>query len=443
MHGSGCVFPACSYDAAMNIPYQHSAGRQAWTAFTICTVIYLFTFLYRMAPATMALDIASDLGIGLADMSIVGSATILGFGIMQLPCGLLSDRIGGKRTLVLLTLLAGASTLWLGMAQSLGSVAMSRFLTGAGASATIPCIAILARQFSPEMFARVSTTMYGCGTLGTIAAAAPLAWACAHIGWRDSMLVCGALSLLMATLLLLLVRERPPAALAAASPAHQQPPLSACLAKVLSSRPFWMICIVYSGVMIAFFGFYGLWFGPYLVQACGLSKIEAGTVLSAGAFAGFIGMPGAGFLSDILRSRKKVLIPLTCTSAACIAVLAVFAGSLPVWGLTVLAAVFVFCNGSAGLCFTCCKELFPLSMLGAATGCFNTLPPLLGAASQQMFGILLETAQHSGLDTPSAYSLCMLLYAGVMVLAAAASFFTLETHPAVYSAEEQPPADRD
>ena len=421
----------------MNDTNQRSPGRHAWSAFAICTAIYLFTFLYRMAPATMALDIAADLDIGLADMSIVGSATILGFGIMQLPCGLLSDRIGGKMTLFLLTLLAGASTLWFGMAQSLDSVAMSRFLTGAGASATIPCIAILARQFSPEMFARVSNTMYGCGTLGTIAAAAPLAWACSHIGWRGSMLVCGALSLLMAALLFLLVHERPIPAVFAASPAPDRPPLSKCLAKVLRSRPFWMISIVYSGIMIAFFGFYGLWFGPYLVQACGLSKIEAGTVLSVGALAGFIGMPAAGFLSDSLRSRKKVLVPMTCTSAACIAGLAVFAGSLPVWILTILAAVFVFCNGAAGMCFTCCKELFPLSMLGAAAGCFNTLPPLLGAASQKIFGIMLETAQRSGLDTPSAYSRCMLLYAGVMLLAAAASFFTLETHSSGYSAEEQ------
>ncbi len=421
----------------MNDTRQISPERQAWTTFAICTAIYLFTFLYRMAPATMALDIAADLDIGPSDMSMVGSATILGFGIMQLPCGLLSDRIGGKLTLFFLTLIAGASTLWFGMAQSLDSVAMSRFLTGAGASATIPCIAILARQFSPEIFARVSNTMYGCGTLGTISAAAPLAWACSHIGWRGSMLVCGALSLLMATLLFLLVRERPTAAFPGAFPTHDRPPLSKCLTRVLRSRPFWLICIVYSGIMIAFFGFYGLWFGPYLVQACGLSKIEAGTVLSAGAFAGFIGLPAAGFLSDSLRSRKKVLVPMTCMSAACIAALAVFPGSLPVWGLTVLAAIFIFCNGAAGMCFTCCKELFPMSMLGAAAGCFNTLPPLFGAGSQKLFGILLETLQHSGLDTPSAYSRCMLLYAGVMLLAAAASFFTLETHPSVCGAKDE------
>ncbi len=415
----------------MNAIHTSSVGRQAWTAFVIATIIYLFTYLYRLAPASMALYIAEDMGFGIAEMSIIGSASILGFGIMQLPCGLLSDRLGGKTTLLMLTLLAGASTLWFSMAHSFESVAVSRLLTGLGVSATIPCISILARKFPPELFARVSSVMYGFGGLGTIASAAPIAWASATFGWRSSMLACGLSSLLLAALLFLLVHEDIPTPIRS----QQRYPLLSGLKSVLTKRHFWLLCTVYSGIMIAFFGFYGLWFGPYLVQACGLDKIEAGMVLSVGATASIAGMPLSAVISDALRSRRKVISCMTCIQVLCIATLALFPGKLAIPALIALAAAFTFCNGAAGLCFTSCKELFPLTILGAATGCLNTLPPLFSALSQKAFGTLLECAQASGMSTQTAYGNVTLLYLAVLLCAAVASFFIRETHPSVYCAE--------
>ena len=401
-------------------------------AFAICTAIYIFTFLYRMAPSSMALFIAADMGFGVSEMSVIGSATILGFGIMQLPCGLLTDRFGGKATLLMLTLLAGASTLCFSMAHSFGSVAASRLFTGMGVSATIPCVSILARQFPPELFARICSVMYGCGTLGTIAAAAPLAWASAAFGWRASMMACGMSSLLLAVLLVLLVRQ--PAGPGPAAKDPRRHPMREAIKRVLASRHFWMLCIVYSGLMTAYLGFYGMWFGPYLVQSCGMDKVGAGAILSAGAAAGIAGVPLAAVVSDAIRSRKAVIIAMTAVQALCIAVLAAFPGRLPVPALMALAAAFAFCDGAAGLCFTSCKELFPLSILGAATGCLNTLPPLLGAASQKAYGMLLGWMQGAGAGTQGAYGGATLLYLGILLCACVSSLFIRETHPSAYQA---------
>ena len=380
----------------------------------------------------MALDIAEELHFSVDEMSFIGSATLLGFGLIQLPSGLLTDRLGGKKTLLLLTLLAGTSTVWFSMAESLGSITVSRLFTGIGVSATIPCTAMLARRFSPEVFARVCNAMYGLGALGTIAAAAPLAMASTWLGWRNSMFLCGIFSLVLATLLLLFVHETQ----AKHVSSRQRQNLFCNIKNVVSHRHFWLLCTVYSGVMIAFFGFYGLWFGPYLVQACGLSKIEAGTVQSIGAMASIAGMPVAAVLSDMVQSRKKIIVSMCCVSTLCICLLAIFSGRLPVPCLILLAALFTFCNGSAGLCFTSCKELFPIAIIGTAAGCLNTLQPLLGAASQKLFGMLLVFCQSKGLDIAEAYGFSLLLYVTVLIRASAASFFIRETHPSVYQAKE-------
>ncbi len=206
--------------------------------------------------------------------------------------------------------------------------------------------------------------------------------------------------------------------------------------KVLAMRHFWPLCAVYSGMMIVFFGFYGLWFGPYMVHTYGMSKVEAGTILSAGAFTGVAGMPIAAMISDAIHSRKKVIIGMSFVQMLCIAALVLFPGRLPLPALVALAAAFSFCNGAVGLCFTSCKELFPLSILGAATGCLNTLPPVLGAAGQKIYGAILGGMLENGVNAQSAYGRTTMLYLAVLLCAFAASFFLRETHPSVYTAEE-------
>ncbi|MGX8718122.1 MAG: hypothetical protein ACQGQP_03340, partial [Desulfovibrio sp.] len=86
------------------------------------------------------------------------------------------------------------------------------------------------------------------------------------------------------------------------------------------------------------------------VQSCGMDKVGAGAILSAGAAAGIAGVPLAAVVSDAIRSRKAVIIAMTAVQALCIAVLAAFPGRLPVPALMALAAAFAFCDGAAGLC---------------------------------------------------------------------------------------------
>ena len=404
------------------------AGYAMWVTFAVVTSIYMCSLFYRMAPSVLATSIAGDFGIGVSEVSVIGSATMLGFGLAQIPTGLFCDRLGGKLTLLGLTLLAGGATIAFGMAGSMESVAVSRFLTGAGVSATIPCASILAHRVPPHLFARVSCLMYGCGSLGTVFASAPVAFMDGAFGWRNTMYGCGLFSIILAALLLFCV---PGKAAAKQQPAQAgSATLSGGLRIVLRSRNFWLLCTVYSCTLLTLFGFYGLWFGPYLEQACGLSKLEAGSVLSMGAFASVPGMIFIAIISDKIRSRKKPIIFFCGTATLSVAILALFPGRLPVPALTGIAFVLSFSCSHTGITFTSGKELFPLAIMGAATGCLNTLPCLLGAAGQKFFGMLLKASPDfaAGNFAP-AYSCAMIFYAAAISLAFAASFFIRETYP--------------
>ena len=405
-------------------------SKKAWLIFAIIAPVYICTMFYRMAPTVLALDIARDMSLSASDMAMLGAATMLGYGIMQLPSGLLSDWLGGKTTLAIFTILVGLSTLWFGMAHSLTSVTVARFITGVGIAATIPCLSILARWIPATHFARVSSIMFAGGTCGTLIASTPLALASNICGWRPTIVAFGVLSLVLAALIILFVRDNPPSQQSSGKASAREYTLLQGLRVVLSSRDFWKLCVMYSCVLLVYFGFAGLWWGPYLMQGCGLSKIDAGNILFLGTFLSIPAMPVLTTISDRIRSRKKVMVVSVVVILASMSVMAVFPGKLSQPVLVLLAVLFTSGCGMSALGLTSGKELFPLGIIGTATGCLNSLPPLLAAVAQKIFGCILESSSAYGAgDYASAYSSAMLFNVALLVVAMVIVPFIKETYP--------------
>ena len=404
--------------------------KKAWMIFAIIAPVYVCTMFYRMAPTVLALDIAKDMSLSASDMSMLGAATMLGYGIMQLPSGLLSDWLGGKKTLTIFTILVGLSTLWFGLSHSLSSVTVARFITGVGIAATIPCLSILARWFPPTQYARVSGIMFAGGTCGTLIASTPLAVASNLWGWRPTILAFGVLSLVLASLVLFFVSDSPDMIKTAGKPVKKEYSLFQGLKVVLSSRNFWLLCVMYSCVLLVYFGFAGLWWGPYLMQGCGLSKIEAGNILFLGTFLSVPAMPVLTAISDKIRSRKKVMVPCVAIILAVMSVMAFFPGRLSQPVLVLLAVLFTSACGMSALGLTSGKELFPLGIMGTATGCLNSFPPMLAAVSQKIFGYILESSAAYGAgDYSAAYMRAMLFNVALLVIAMLIVPFVKETYP--------------
>ncbi len=404
--------------------------KKAWLIFAIIAPVYICTMFYRMAPTVLALDIAKDMSLSASDMSMLGAATMLGYGIMQLPSGMLSDWLGGKKTLTIFTVLVGLSTLWFGLSHSLSSVTVARFITGVGIAATIPCLSILARWFPATQYARVSGIMFAGGTCGTLIASTPLAVASNLWGWWPTILAFGVLSLVLAALVLVFVSDSPDKIGSASKPSTRGCSLFHGLKVVLTSRDFWLLCIMYSCVLLVYFGFAGLWWGPYLMQGCGLSKIEAGNILFLGTLLSVPAMPILTAISDEIRSRKKVMVPCVAVILAVMSVMAFFPGRLSQPVLVLLAVLFTSACGMSALGLTSGKELFPLGIMGTATGCLNSFPPMLAAVSQKIFGYILESSSsYAAGDYSAAYMRAMLFNVALLVVAMLIVPFVRETYP--------------
>jgi sugar phosphate permease len=179
-----------------------------------------------------------------------------------------------------------------------------------------------------------------------------------------------------------------------------------------------------------FFSFGGLWGGPYLMQVYGLSKAEAGRILSMIALGMVVGSPLLSFLSsNVFRARKPVIVLCSAVVLALTALLAFYTDEISITGLYfVCLGLGVFASAVVVIGFTTNKELFPVQMAGTATGLVNLFPFAGGAVFQPVLGAVLETTGRAGGSfTLAGYQNAFLVLFACAIVALLASLFLKET----------------
>ena len=380
-----------------------------WLVFGLLSAAYLLVYFHRLSPAVLAIDMMKDLAAGGTLIGVLGSAYFYPYAFMQLPAGLLTDSWGPRRTVTVSFVLAGIASIILGWAPNMSWAIGARVLVGLGVSMLfVPTMKILTQWFKRSEFAFMTGLLMAMGGLGVLSAAAPLAYVSSLVGWRGSFQVIGGVTLLLAAAIWFLVRNTPaelgfplpedPEQISGAAGPPAKIGLWAGLKMVLQRLSFWPLAIWFFFTAGVFFAFGGLWGGPYLMHVYGLSKAEAGNILSMLAVGMIVGSPLLSYLSDqVFHSRKKLMLTTSVVMVVLTGqmVFAPAALSRPLlYGFCFLISL---CSSAIVVIgFTSSKELFPLSIAGTAVGAVNFFPFLGGAVLQPLVGFFLEKFSPGG-----------------------------------------------
>jgi sugar phosphate permease len=387
-----------SFEAFMNSSPLNKALHYRWLIFWILAFGYALVYFHRLCPAVVAVDMMRDLHTGGAMLGLLGSAYFYPYALMQLPAGLLSDSWGPRKTISLFFGIAAGGSILLGLSQSLFWAIVGRTLVGLGISMLfVPTMKVLAEWFRIREFATMTGILMAMGGLGALIAASPLALLSTWIGWRLSFVVVGMATLLLGILVWIFVRDRPndlnwPSLSEPVGAALTSIGLMEGMKRVLNCPRFWPIAIWFFFDCAIFFSFGGLWGGPYLMQIYGLTKLQAGQILSMLAIGIIIGSPLLSFFSNrVLKGRKPMLLISSFIVVCLTGILASQTETLSISVLYLLClGLGIFASAIVVIGFTTTKELFPVQIAGTSIGLVNLFPFAGGALFQPFLGYVLE-----------------------------------------------------
>ncbi|MFC6596801.1 MFS transporter [Kitasatospora paranensis] len=384
-------------------------GAAAWTAWSVGVSVYVLAVVHRTSLGVAGLDAAARFGIGASALSTFAILQVLVYAAMQIPVGLLVDRHGPRRVLLLGVLLMSAGQLAFAVSTAFGPALASRAVLGCGDAMTFISVLRIAAHWFPAaknpLIAQLTGLVGVCGNLVTTVV---LTQALHRAGWTATFATTAAAGAAVFALVAVLLREGP----GAVRPRPAPRPTAPALPVRAQIRAAWAEPGTRLGMWVHFttafpasaFGL--LWGLPYLVEGQGFGRAAAGGMLTLLVVSNMVfALLFGRILSRDTRSRMPIALTVIGTTALCWAVVLAWPhGHPPLWLLLVLLTV-MGSNGPASLVgLDYARSYNPTERLGTASGIAN-MGGFVGAVVTLFgIGILLDTlAGSDGTHSAQAY----------------------------------------
>jgi predicted MFS family arabinose efflux permease len=374
----------------MNSPLRRPfAHRRGLIIVATLATAYVGSHFFRAANVTIGLDLMRDLAIGPEALGALTGAFFFGFSAMQIPCGVLFDHFGPRRTVACMLILATIGAAIFTLAPSWPILLTGRVLMGAGFGVMlIGSMVVISRWFPPDRFSTLTAMVLSIGLLGNLVATTPLAWASEAIGWRT---VFGAVVVFIAIATVavwLVVRDAPPGHPFLDRTPEAPRQMLQGLVEVLRNPRLRPILAMNFCNYACTFTVQGLWGGAFLREAHGMTPIEAGNVLLAAVITYQLGIVSFGPLDRVLDTRKWIAIAGTMVTISMLATLAL-ASRPPVWVPIGAIVAIGFFSASSTMVMTHGRGIFPDRLIGRGIATINTAVMLGVACMQTLSGVIV------------------------------------------------------
>jgi len=347
----------------MQAANRYPAGRLLLIA---CLISFVCFFGSYMRIPIVPL-FATSLGADTLQVGMINGAFMLMAGLLSIPSGLISDRMGRRLPLLTGLLLLGGSSLLLYLSRTPLQMAGIYLLFGIGLSAFSPTLMSYVADVTPpevlgQAYGWYTMALYGGMTLGPAAGG----FLSSVLGLRPVFLVSGGLILAMFVVTLLALPNQ--GANRCGGSTKPCPPIVPMLRTLTKNRRL-MACLVATAGGCIGFGMF-VTFMPLYIRSMGMHTTQIGLVFATQALANAFSRLPSGKLCDRVTDRSQLV-----SGGLALFALALAAFSLCNSVLTLMAVAAVM-GISMGTAFTVVSALVvdavPREMRGLALGCYNT-----------------------------------------------------------------------
>jgi sugar phosphate permease len=355
-----------------------TAGRGAgiaWLIWGLGSLAYFVALFHRMSLGVASLDAQARFGVQAPELAAFSVLQLLVYLAMQVPAGVLADRLGPRTVIAAGMALMGAGELLFGSSTSLAAGLLGRGLVGLGDACIFLNALRLAHSWFPAARYGMMAMLTGmAGGLGQLLTTAPLSFALRHLGWTGTFATSGIATIAFAVLLFLVVRDRPPGAEAPGEGASVEAPerVRTALREAWARRGTRLAFWTHFTLMGPFITFTALWGVPFLVQGEQFSTPEASWMLTVTVLVFVIASIVSGRLVALHPSVRPGLLAATAFVVTIVwAIALAWPGRLPAVLLGCLLVVTGIGGANSLLGFELARADNPSRRSGSASGLVN------------------------------------------------------------------------
>ncbi|MHC2439409.1 MFS transporter [Bradyrhizobium sp. USDA 4451] len=371
---------------------------RAYLAWTAVAIAYAIAFLQRVSPQSVSLSFMRDFNTDAAGVAMLASSYFWGYTLMQIPAGLLVDRYGVKRVVLVSMIASSLGSAAFALAPNLLDVFAARLIVACGDALVFTALLkLVAQSFADERFGMMSGISQVSGYVGGVIATTPLAAAVSGFGWRACFLFIACIGLANLAFAKLALKPDPAS--------HSNKTLkSVVLAarQALTHVANWGCAMTFASHFAVVTTLSGVWGIPMVAHFFHISPTAAGTPLLAFMIGNALGSIFLGHVADrAAAALDRALIGICALRMLLIAML------LPpiaqTFGLAYVTVVFtalgLVAGGTVPLVLKCVKKLYTADLIGVGASVNTTAAGIFAGVAQPIIGFAMLAASHaSGTD---------------------------------------------
>lgn len=296
-------------------------GIEYWKKIVVVMSLgWVAIWIYRTVLTPIYPEIQASLGnVNNAEIGAIASFYFLAYCSMQIPCGILVDKLGQKIMLMCGFSLFILGTLSIAHASNLTMIYVGSLMAGAGCASFFSSAYSLSSANVPQERRALANAIINSGSaigMGIGLIGSSILVKSMHMPWQQVLYIVAAILVIMLVTFTLIIRAKAKKA----APAATQKSAAAAQDVEEKNAPLFspLLCSVYFLYFCTCYGYYLIvtWLPSYLQTERGF---DGGAIGLASALVAVVGVPGALFfsnLSDKFRNSKvKVILGLEIVAA--------------------------------------------------------------------------------------------------------------------------------
>ncbi|MBL7168906.1 MFS transporter [Candidatus Bathyarchaeota archaeon] len=357
-----------------------ASSRYNYTVLVVCWLGWIAIYLGRSILAPVLPLLSSELGLTYAQVGLIESAYLVGYIVVKVPAGLVANRIGIKRTLVLSMVGYGVSTVLNFGAAGFAHLMVFRFLLGLFQGVHLPLAnTLLSERFGERQGRAIGFHESGPNVGNTIAF--PLAVTITSaLGWRWAFLILGLPAFLLAGVATLVLRDDKKVE----NGDRPQPGgggslrgFTRVLVPMALAHATYNLCLRTLLIFIP----------SYLVDFRGMSFAAAGFVASAMPAAGIVAKVSSGFLAERAGRRASIVSAIALSGVFILSLVWLPSGPYLTVNLVALGLVLY---AYSPVIYASVTSSLPPELKSMGLGAVTMVGNIVGALSTFIIGVLID-----------------------------------------------------